>query len=112
LADSLPGDALGLPAPLERRVGDVGEAVLQPEVVQLLGAPYVETEPAGTPRGVCVPGGALAARELGGERCPGKVFGEPMLGAQHHDGEVDAGLIGREPAGALAVLEIAARDPK
>src|SRR5207248_746914 len=40
LADALPGDAFGLPAPLERRVGHVGEAVLQPEVVELARTPH------------------------------------------------------------------------
>ena len=52
LADALPGDAVGFPQPLERRVGDIGEAVLQPEVVQLLGSPHIETQPLRSPDGV------------------------------------------------------------
>ena len=98
--------------PLERGVGHVGEAVLEPEVVQLARAPDVEAEPAGPPDRVRVPGGPLAARQLGVGRRGGEVVGEPIVGAQHHDREVDAGLIGREVARPLVVLEVAARDPQ
>ncbi len=44
LADAVPRDPRVIPAPFEGGVGDIGEAVLQAEVVELTGSPDVEAE--------------------------------------------------------------------
>ena len=56
-----------VPAALERGVGDVGEAVLEPEVVELALAPDRDAEALGPADRVDVPGDPLAAR-----RAPGR----------------------------------------
>ena len=112
LADAVPGDVLGVPAALERGVGDVGESVLEPEVVELARPAHVEPEPAAPARPRTCPRPRARPGELGVGRRVGEVVGEPVLGAQHHDREVEAGLVGREVRRPAVVLEVAARDPQ
>ena len=114
LADAGPGHRLGVPAALERGVGDVGEAVLEPEVVELrAGAGPAMPEPLG--RGPTAYTSQAARSPRVSSRSAGasaKSSERRSLAAQQHEVRSRAGLVGARSARPPVVLEVAARDPE
>ena len=112
LEQAVPGERRRVPQPVERGVGGVGEAVLEPEVVAHPVGASGKSEPAGARVRVHVPRDPLRKGEVDVGRRAREALRQAVVRAQQHLRELEPGArLGELPV-AVGVLEVPARDPQ